>query len=923
MKSRKDIKAEAVAQAETAKAKRQEREEELAPLPAKERRAARNADKTAAKRQAASEKAARKATRKSMSRAEKRQDKREARNFRKVKNRPRRLVGWGIAASIILLIGIMATPFVSDAARLFQVDVDSSTAEGEDARVYAQAVSAQISDEGLILLQNEGDLLPLSNPKVNVFSFASFNLRYGGGGSGGADLSRAVPFYEALERSGIDYNKDLYQTMVEAGASESTSNSTGLVQVLGAMLGDSEEDEIAPDYLTEDVLENAKAHSHTAVLVFGNDGVESQDFTAEQLRITNNQEALLDKVSANFDDIVLIVNSGNQMELGFLNDYPQIKSVIWIGTPGPSGGVALAKTLIGENNPSGRLTDTYVYDVESAPSTVNFSNFKYDNADRGFFNYEEGIYVGYRYYETRYEGDEAAYDQVVQFPFGFGLSYTDFDWDISDPVITDETVSVDVKVTNTGDLAGKDVVEVYYSAPYFAGGPEKASTVLAGYNKTSLLEPGASEILNVTFNVDDMASWDTQGGGGYVLDAGDYKLYVSTDVHSPVQTFDFQIDETKRITADSTTGAELENRFEYADGDLTYLSRSDWEGTYPNAETRNYTASQEVLEGMPTLSERLADGSVEKTEGTVPTYGAANGLRLEDMKGLEFDDPQWDLFLDQFTAGEMAQMLSAGAYSTVEMPRLGIPSTTLLDGPAGLNSFFTKINAASFPTAVVVASTWNNALAYALGEAVGLEANAYGVQGWYAPGINIHRTAMGGRNFEYFSEDPLLAGKMSAAMVAGAEDQDVITFVKHFALNEQETNARSGVNVFLDEQALREIYIKPFEITVKEGNASGAMSSFVHIGTKWSGGNPELLQDVLRDEWGFDGIVSTDAVIGSFMDPAEAAMNGNELMLAPLSSATLRTTIKALNADPVGMGNALRDRTHQTAYTILQTDLFE
>lgn len=923
MKNRKETKAAALRNAELIREEKSRRSEELRGMDPVQRKAAQASDRAIAKADALAQKNQRKIAMKSMTSSERRNCKRETRIFRKVKNRRRRAVGWAITGGVVIVLVIFATPFVADISRVFKMDVDSTTAEGVDARVYSQAVSQQIADEGLVLLKNEEGILPLDGGKVNVFGFTSFNLRYGGGGSGGADQSQAIPLYEALEMEGVQYNTDLHQTMVDNGAKTTSSNASGLIQVVSSMFLASGEDEIAPDYLTDDVMANAVAFSHTAMMVIGNDGVESQDFTAEQLRLTDTQIAMLDRITADFDNVILVVNSGNQMELGFLDQYPQIKGAIWIGTPGPGGGVSLAKTLAGEVNPSGRLTSTYAYDVESAPAAKNFGNFKYDNASRGFINYEEGIYVGYRYYETVYEGDEVGYQQAVQFPFGFGLSYTDFDWVVSEPVIDGQTLSVDVSVTNTGARAGKDVVEVYYSAPYIPGGIEKSAIELGGYAKTSMLEPGASETLTLTLALRDMASWDGAGGGGYVLDGGNYSLYVSRNIHEPVRSFEFAIDETKVFKSDAVTGADLENRFDYASGDLTFLSRADWDATYPDPANRSFTASDDLLDQMQTLSSNLADGTVKPIDGEIPTYGAHNDLRLEDMKGLQYDDPQWELFLDQFSSNDLVQLFSRGAYSTHAIPRLGIPSATLLDGPAGLNSFFSKMTAASFPTAVVVASTWNDQLAYALGEAIGLEANAYGVQGWYAPGMNIQRTAMGGRNFEYYSEDPVLSGKIGASMVAGAQDQGVLTFMKHFVLNEQETNARTGVNVFVDEQALREIYMKSFEITVKEGGANGAMSSFIHVGPKWSGGNPELLQDVLRTEWGFDGLVSTDAVLGSFMDPAQAATSGNELMLAPLSTPTVRTTFTALNNDPVGIGNALRDRAHQISYSLLQTDLFQ
>ncbi|WP_105566935.1 glycoside hydrolase family 3 protein [Microbacterium halophytorum] len=913
MATRKEIKQDALARVAEEKAARRARRAELKAMSPEERRAAKPADRAAAKAEKKEAKADRSARRAEMTRRERREDKRRERVHRKVAHRPRRLVGWSIFAVAVITIGVLVAPTVNDVQRVTALGTDSSTPEGVEARENSADVAGRISDEGIVLLENDG-ALPLAEQKVNVFGFESFNLRYGGGGSGGADQSAAVSLYDALEGEGIEYNRDLYAATQDAGA-ETETGSTGFIeQMIGMFTGKAKRTEPTPDYLTDAVLDQAAEYSGTAMIVIGNDGTEGSDFTADELRITGGQKELLDLVTGEFDDVIVVVNSGNQMELGFLEEYPEITGALWIGTPGPQGAVSLAKTLTGEVNPSGHLTDTYAYDIESAPATENFGNFRYDNAERGVFEYEEGIYVGYRYYETRYEGDEDGYAAAVQYPFGYGLSYTEFSWDAAEPVVDDESISIDVTVTNTGETAGKDVVQAYSSAPYSPGGPEKSAIELAGSAKTSLLEPGASETVTVTFDVRDMASWVTEGAGAYVLDAGTYDIRIGTDVHTPVAEFPIELDEQVYDT-DEATGTALENRFGYADGDLTDLSRSDWEGTYPDSSDVETTASDELLEFMnPTF---------EKTEGEEPTYGADNGIMLEDLQGLEYDDPQWEEFLDQFTRDELIAIFSKGAYTTEPVERLGVPSATLLDGPAGLNALFSELTAASFPTEVVIASTWNEDLAYEMGEAVGAEANAYGVEGWYAPGMNIHRTPFGGRNFEYYSEDPLLSGRMSAAMVSGAQSRDVLTFMKHFALNEQETSARTGVNVFVDEQAMREIYLKPFEITVKEADASGAMSSFINIGGRWAGGSEALLQDVLRDEWGFDGVVSSDAVLGGFMDPALAVRYGNDLMLAVLGNGTVKQVEEVYDEDPVGVGAGLRDRVHTVMFALLKTDLFD
>ncbi|WP_353808767.1 glycoside hydrolase family 3 N-terminal domain-containing protein [Agromyces sp. SYSU T00194] len=912
MATRKERKQEAVARVAAEKAAKRERRAELTAMSPEARKAAKVSDRTAAREAKQAARAERKLRKSSMTRAERREARKRERVYRKVKARPRRFTSWGIAALALVGIGVLVAPIVGNISRLLSVSVDSSTAEGVASREYGTALAGDISDEGIVLLENEG-ALPLAEPTLNVFSFASFNLRYGGGGSGGADQSSAVTLYDALEQQGIAVNTELYDTMAEAGAETDAGSSNGLIQIL-SMLGGGSDHEPAPDYLTDEVMDQAAAFSDTALVVLGNDGVEASDFTVDQLRPTDEQRELLDMVTGSFDDVIVVVNSGNQMELGFLEEYPEITAALWIGTPGPQGAVSLAQIIAGEVNPSGRLTDTYAYDVSSAPGVENFGDYRYENVNRALIEYEEGIYLGYRYYETRYAGDEAGYAAAVQYPFGHGLSYTSFEWDAARPVVTDDEVRLEVTVTNTGDVAGKDVVQAYFSAPHTTGGIEKSAIELAAYDKTSLLEPGASETVSLTFDVRDMSSWSTELGA-YVLEAGTYGIDVSTNVHAPVASFETAIADEVVYETDAATGAPLENRFADADGDLTYLSRDDWEGTWPDASDVATEASDALVAAM--------FPEFDAASGEAPTTGADNGLVLADLVGLEVDDPQWDAFLDQMTVEEQTAMFARGAYLTEGIERLGIPAAVLLDGPAGISYFFGDITAAAFPTEVVIASTWNDELAYAMGEAVGTEANAYGVQGWYAPGMNLHRTPLGGRNFEYFSEDPLVSGKMGAAMVAGAESRGVITFMKHFALNEQEVNARSGVHVWADEQAIRELYLRPFEITVTEGGASGAMSSFIHIGPTWSGGNAALLQEVLRGEWGFDGIVSTDAVLGAFMDPGQAVRHGNDLMLAVLPGSVESAIASELEADPVGVGEALRDRVHAVLFALTQTDLFD
>ncbi|WP_278236711.1 glycoside hydrolase family 3 protein [Isoptericola sp. AK164] len=909
MATRSEIKKAAVARVREERAVRRARRAELKAMPAAERRAARAADTAAAREAKKAAKAGRAEARADMNRAERRRAKRHERVYRKVKHRPRRAVGWGVVAVAVVGVGALAAPYATGLARVASLEFTDTTAEAVAAREAAVGVAEAVSDEGMVLLKNDGDALPLDGG-VNVFSFASFNLRLGGGGSGGSNTAGAPTLYEALEAQGAEYNTELYAAMEEAGAEHTDGSGNAFVQIAQGVLG-GDDDEPAPDYLTDDVLAQAQEFSDTAIVVVGNDGSEGSDFTAEQLRLTDAQRDLLDKVTSVQDDVIVVVNSGNQMELGFLDEYPEITAAVWMGTPGPQGATSLAKVLTGAVNPSGHLTDTYAYDVSSAPATENFGDYTYTDVSRGFLDYEEGIYVGYRYYETRYLDDEEGYAAAVQYPFGYGLSYTDFAWDVAEPVVTEDTVTVDVTVTNTGDVAGKDVVQVYFSAPYTPGGIEKSAIELAGYAKTSELEPGASEIVTVDFAVRDMASWDTAAGGAYVLEAGDYEISARTDVHTPVASVTTEVAEDVVYAEDADTGTAYENRFADVEGDLASLSRDDWEGTYPVAPDGTETVSDQEL--------ALMDPQIDPVEGDVPTSGADNGLVLADMVGLEHDDPAWDAFLDQLTLEEQIDLFSYGAYQSVAIERLGVPSITMLDSPAGLNSLFSPLEAAAYPTEVVVASTWNDEMAYALGESVGTEANAYGIDVWYSPGMNLHRTAMGGRGFEYFSEDPLLTGKMAAAMVSGSQDRGVLTTIKHFVLNDQEVNARSGINVSVSEQALRELYLQPFEIAVKDADPAGAMSSFINLGGRWAGGHEGLLQEVLRGEWGFDGFVSTDAVLGAWMDPELAARSGNDWMLAVFPDATVEALTEAVEADPVGVGQALRERVHTILHTVARS----
>lgn len=905
MSTRKERKSAILTEVAADKEKAKARKAELSAMEPELRKTEKAADKAAKK----AAKKARKLEIKQMQNPEKRENKKHDKVYKKIWNRPRRLVKWIAAVCIVALIVAIAAPIVGDLSSLFAISLDSETPQGIEARENGEAVAEAISDEGIVLLKNEGSTLPIADGKLNVFSVAADNIRYGGGGSGGADQSRSATLYEGLTVAGIEYNSELYDLYGTVGGRQKEGRSTGLIQTISSMLDGSAEDEPDVSYLTDDVLAQAKAYSQNALIVLASDSVEASDAEPGQLGLAGNKRALVEKVAANFDNVIIVINAGNAMELGFLDEYPSIKAALWIGTPGPKGCVSLGKILAGEVNPSGRLVDTYAYDVSSNPASENFGNYGYTNISMAYLDYEEGIYVGYRFYETYYDGNEAAYQAAVQFPFGYGLSYTDFEWEIVDRAFDgSSSITIGVEVTNTGNAAGKDVVQLYFSAPYTPGGIEKSVIELGGYAKTKLLQPGESEIVKIELPVRDMSSYD-MSRGVYVLEAGEYTIHISRNVHDAAEQIKYSFDDEIVYDTDEATGTAIQNLFDYADSGLTYLSRSDWSGTWPAAPEAKTAASQELVTAHKDFTNPKA------AVGELPTMGADNGLVLANLKGLDYNDPLWEQYLDQFTMDEMSELVLNGAYHTVAIDRLGVPSSVLLDGPAGINSFFSSVTAASYPTEVVIASTWNDELAYRMGEAVGIEANAYGVSGWYAPGMNIHRTPQGGRNFEYFSEDPLLSGKMSAAMVSGAQSRDIIVTMKHYAMNEQEVNARSGVFIWANEQAIREIYLRPFEITVKEGEVTGVMSSFVHIGYKWAGANEELLKDILRGEWGFRGLVTTDARLLGFMDVGLGLRYGNDLMLDPIPSRV--NMDKLYKADPVGIAQGLRYCTKNICYSLV------
>lgn len=836
---------------------------------------------------------------------------------------------------------------------------DGSIAEG-------LAFNETLCDEGIVLLKNEDKALPLNKTSnLNVFGWGSVDSVHGGSGSGAGTGENRVTLVEGLENAGFSVNHDLVDFYINYNNTRPLGSGVGATNITLP-------EPSLSDY-SSDLIGGAKAFSDTALIVLCRVGGEDLDlpsdvvsmvqsgkveynttdagmahegdFTAgmHYLELSNTERDLVDMVCTEFDNVVVIVNSANPMELGFLEEYDSIKAALLVPAPGANGFNSMGKILCGEVNPSGHTADTFVYDLTDTPTFNNFGNFEYTNVDEfcvdpdgtsgpgtgvTFVNYVEGIYVGYKFWETAAEEGFIDYYDKVQFPFGYGLSYTNFRQEIEEFQDDNGTITMNVKVTNTGPVAGKDVVELYYTPPYYNGGIEKASANLLDLGKTSLLEPGASEIISFSFTYDDLASYDTYGNGCYVTEHGDYEISIRSDSHTILDTRTISIAEDKIYNeqndgARESDGIAAENVFAYAEGDVTYLSRADSFANYAVATAAptsdDYTMSQSVKDTfINALTWKPEDHN--NSSDVMPIMGAKNGLTFYDMKGVSYDDPKWDTLLDQMTFDEMATLVGIGAYQTAAINSIGMPSSVQSDGPGGLTTGMAANvgTGTDFSCENMLAQTWNKELAYERGAMFGKQANELHVTGWYGPGADTHRSAFGGRNFEYYSEDGVLAGYMCAGEVQGARDNGLLAYMKHFALNDQETNRVRQICTWANEQSIREIYLKPFELGAKEGNAMAVMSSFNFIGNRWAGGYDGLLKTILRDEWGFVGVVVSDwwLVSGGYMDANLATRNGGDQMLSPTGKGNATVTDTSATATI-----ALRNACHNMLYGLAQTDM--
>ena len=830
-------------------------------------------------------------------------------------SKEKRFLVRGEAAIAMLLAVVICVSMIcfGPMATLIGLATGSGTISNET-NEEAAGVAEEIMEDGIVLLKNES-LLPLNETKkLNIFGWESINPAYGGAGSGGInDLYDIVSLNQGLENAGFSINQELVDFYNNYGA----DNPEMSIQKQSWTLP-----EPPVDTYSDKLIKNAIDYSDVAVVVlsrkageghndipmdvskaaYDNNSDEYDDFPEGEhyLQLSQTERDMVDMVCSNFNNVIVIYNGANQFELGFTNEYPQIKSVVWCPGTGNVGFNALGKVFSGEVNPSGKTPDTFVYDMTTAPWWNNAEKTEYTNlADMAvegmnagtaqvyapaFTNYVEDIYVGYKYYETAAQEGAIDYDKTVQYPFGYGLSYTEFEQKMDELEEKDGQISVDVEVTNTGDEAGKDVVEVYYNPPYTNGGIEKSSTNLIEFEKTNLLQPGESQTVTVTFSIEDMASYDENNAKAYVLEKGDYVISINSDSHTVLDQKTYTADddvvykeENKRVSDDTAAT----NVFEDAKGDVTYLSRADHFANYEEA--TKAPASAEL--GEPYVSEYHLNKNFDKTtylndKDKMPTTGADNGLTLADMRDADYDDPRWEKLLDQLTVDEMSNMIAMAGYQTAAMDSVGKVGTLDFDGPAAINNNFTGVGSIGFPIEVVIASTWNKNLAQTWGECMGKISQEMGAEGWYAPGMNTHRTAFGARNYEYFSEDGVLSGNMGAKAVEGARKYGVYSYIKHFAM--YEGNAKM-VSVWSNEQAIREIYLKPFEISVKQGGANAVMVSWSFLGDKWTGESSNLMKTVLRDEWGFRGMALTDFFRNNghgFMNADAALANGVDAMLS-------------------------------------------
>ncbi len=905
-----------------------------------------------------------------------------------VRKGTRHVVRWGAGLAWVLVVTVLANmicfgPLYNN----LSIILNSTARVTEESAAVSKTVIEEIGEEGMVMLENDG-LLPLTGTEnLNVFGWASTNPIFGGTGAGSSDNSASVGIIQSLQDAGFKTNQALTDLYTQYSPTRNTP-AIGNVSFTEWTLP-----EPPVSYYTDEIMEEAKAFSDVAVIVLGRSGGEGQDLPRDMhavihetydirdevaggnenynyfgaayynnsdeyddfdpgesyLELSNTEEDMIDLVCGQFDKVVVVINANNTMELGWVRQYESIDSVILAPGTGAYGMQALGRIMNGQVNPSGKTVDTYVYDLTQTPTYHHTGNFSYQNVDDlkaaftqadeayqgniAFVDYAEGIYVGYKFYETAAAEGLINYEEHVQYPFGYGLSYTTFEQKITGFEEQQDVVSLEVEIRNTGNTAGKEVAELYVTPPYINGGIEKAAVNLVQYGKTGLLKPGESETLSFQIPKEDMASYDSgrlkTENGGYVLEAGNYILSLRSDSHTVLDEVEFTVSgdidySTEGRESDLTAAV---NQFEdYSAGRVEYLSRADGFANYGNVADgpapEEYIMDDETRASITEKSVAYYDPTLyDDPNAEMPVTGAKNGVVLADLTGREYGDPLWEPLLDQLTVDEMVELVNLGGFQTIAVKSVGKAATMDSDGATGVNNWVTGVYGTAFPTAVLISQTWNTELAGRMGAAVGAEYADCEIYGWYGPAMNTHRMAFCGRNFEYYSEDGVLAGYLAAAVANGAADHGVYPYLKHFVLNDQETNRCTFLLTYSNEQAIREIYLKPFELCIKqfEGKSLAIMSSFNFIGDIYSGSNPYLLNNVLRGEWGFEGMVLTDWD-GSYgyQVTDNCIRNGNDIMLGFNSYESNKIT----DTGAASCVQALRQASKNIMYTVANSGAY-
>lgn len=923
------------------------------------------------------------------------------------------VTGWSIGTAVcaLLLAGaLFGTNVAFDSAQAINIALKVDTFEVENANedavyfesvfeddeeleAYGQQVAERLHGEGAVLLKNNGALPLRQGASVSTLGRSSANIVTCGTGAADIDTSRAPTLRQALENVGCAVNPTLWDFYTTGAGKD-------YIRVPGKGVEQGEHGreyftvaEVPVSLYTGDVTASFATYGDAAIVTISRISGEGADLAIDQyvdganiLQLNQDERALLELAQEYFDTVIVLINATNALECDFLTsgEY-DIDAALWIGYTGDWGLNAVADILVGNVNPSGRLVDTYCNDNTTAPAVVglygrDFTN--YDPADTSkwysvyhgqldgnhhYITYQEGIYVGYRYYETRYEdtvmgtGNAGNYDYAaeVAYPFGYGLSYTTFAWSNFDADFEPQLDGFQVRLTvkNTGNVAGKEVVQVYLQSPYTdydrANGIEKAAVELCGFTKTGLLQPGESERVTIFVPRSELTSYDSRKAKTYILDAGTYYLTAADNAHAAVNqvlsakgytvadgmdaagnagfvyAYENPTLDTVTYACSKATGYPITNQFDSAelsryDIPLTYLSRSDWQGTWP-VEVELEATEQMFRDGLNVYQTYQG---VSGSTTAMPTMGADNGLTLAMMLGKSFDDPQWQTLLDQATFEEMATLIGKGYHNTAAMPSVSKPATVDDNGPQGFTQTLTGVAEChtAYSDENIMAATFNVELMEEVGQSIGNDMLDLEAEGLYGPAMNLHRNAYAGRNFEYYSEDGFLSGAIAAAEVKGIQSRGIYVYLKHFVLNDSETACRC-ISTWANEQSIRELYLKPFEMAVVDGGAWNVMNSFARLGVVWSGAHSGLMTEVLRNEWGMRGFALTDfsgnsafASMGIMMksfDVAHGLLAGTDCW----DSSAVQWTddlMKLYRNDP-DIAQAMRTATHRILYTVVNS----